>query len=43
MRSAIVAVSSFWYTAWVNAGMPQLLQEKIPEEKSTEETSDDFH
>ncbi len=24
MRSAIVAVSSFWYTAWVNAGMPQL-------------------
>ena len=24
MQNAIVAVSSFWYTAWVNAGMPQL-------------------
>ncbi len=24
MRSAIIAVGSFWYTAWVNAGQPDL-------------------
>jgi hypothetical protein len=24
MRAAIIAVSSCWYTAWVNAGMPDL-------------------
>ena len=24
MRAAIVAVGSFWYTAWVNAGKPDL-------------------
>ncbi len=24
MRAAIVATSSFWYTAWVNAGKPDL-------------------
>jgi hypothetical protein len=24
MRAAIIAVSSYWYTAWVNAGMPQM-------------------
>ncbi len=26
MRAAILAVSSFWYTAWMNAGMPDLDQ-----------------
>ena len=41
--SSVIDVGSIWFTAWVNAGMPQLLQEKIPEEKSTEETPDDFH
>ena len=24
MRQAIFAVASFWYTAWVNAGQPDL-------------------
>ncbi|MEJ7683717.1 MAG: hypothetical protein WKG06_38825 [Segetibacter sp.] len=24
MRLAIVSVASFWYTAWVNAGQPDL-------------------
>ncbi len=24
MRKSIIAVGSFWYTAWVNAGMPEL-------------------
>ena len=24
MREAIIAVGSFWYTAWVNAGKPDL-------------------
>ena len=24
MRMAIVSVASFWYTAWVNAGQPDL-------------------
>ena len=24
MRQAIYAVASFWYTAWVNAGQPDL-------------------
>ena len=34
MRAAIIAVSSYWYTAWVNAGMPGLenkIVEVIPE------------
>jgi hypothetical protein len=26
MRQAIFAVASFWYTAWVNAGQPDLRQ-----------------
>lgn len=26
MRAAIITVASFWYTAWVNAGKPDLLQ-----------------
>ena len=24
MRSAVLTVASFWYTAWVNAGQPSL-------------------
>ncbi len=28
MRSAIISVGSFWYTAWVNAGKPDLSQLK---------------
>ncbi len=27
MRASILAVASFWYTAWVNAGMPVLKEE----------------
>ncbi len=26
MRQSIAAVASFWYTAWVNAGQPDLKQ-----------------
>ena len=26
MRAAIITVGSFWYTAWVNAGQPDLSQ-----------------
>jgi hypothetical protein len=26
MQQSIVAVASFWYTAWVNAGQPDLKQ-----------------
>ncbi len=26
MRQSIYAVASFWYTAWVNAGQPDLKQ-----------------
>jgi hypothetical protein len=26
MRQSIYAVASFWYTAWVNAGQPNLTQ-----------------
>lgn len=35
MRSAIIAVGSFWYTAWVNAGKPDL--SKLKDEPVTEE------
>ncbi len=28
MRLAIVSVASFWYTAWVNAGQPDLKKMK---------------
>jgi hypothetical protein len=24
MRAAIICISSFWYTAWVNGGQPNL-------------------
>jgi hypothetical protein len=26
MRQSIFAIASFWYTAWVNAGQPDLTQ-----------------
>ena len=29
MRKAIIAVASYWYTAWVNAGMPKMEEEEI--------------
>ena len=34
MRQSIFAVASFWYTAWVNAGQPDL--SKLSQEKFTE-------
>ncbi len=46
MQSAIIAVGSIWYTAWVNAGMPDLNErknnpddEKLPEEPSEKSDS----
>ena len=32
MQAAIVAVGSIWYTAWANAGMPDLLSEEVDRE-----------
>ena len=31
MQAAIIAVGSIWYTAWANAGMPDLLNENTSE------------
>ena len=39
MRQAIYAVASFWYTAWVNAGQPDLISltnQKIDESQNKE-------
>jgi hypothetical protein len=38
LRTAIINVASFWYTAWVNAGQPDLMN--MPEEPMKEEKSD---
>ncbi len=38
MREAIIMVASFWYTAWVNAGQPDL----IPDFEITADSSDIF-
>lgn len=48
MRQAIIAVGSFWYTAWVNAGQPDLssIQNKKPSEellKEFEELEHQYH
>jgi hypothetical protein len=36
MRSAILCVASFWYTAWVNAGQPNLKLKILPRIDSSE-------
>lgn len=36
MRKAIEAIGSFWYTAWVDAGQPELLNTIIKENIATE-------
>jgi len=36
MRKAIEAIGSFWYTAWVDAGQPELLKTIIKENIATE-------
>jgi hypothetical protein len=37
MRSAIISIGSYWYTAWVNAGQPDLDNFEGPSEKLLEE------
>jgi hypothetical protein len=36
MRSSILAVGSFWYSAWIDAGQPDLknLNRKTPEDET---------
>jgi NAD-dependent oxidoreductase involved in siderophore biosynthesis len=40
MRQSIYAVASFWYTAWVNAGQPDLSQ--LTHKEFTEEEQKEF-
>ncbi|MEI9955765.1 MAG: hypothetical protein WDM90_05505 [Ferruginibacter sp.] len=40
MRQSIYAVASFWYTAWVNAGQPDL--KDLANKKFTEEDLKEF-
>ena len=40
MKQAVVSIGSFWYTAWMNAGQPDL-SKLIPEHLKTEEPSED--
>ncbi|MEO6488759.1 MAG: hypothetical protein ABIO04_02370 [Ferruginibacter sp.] len=40
MRQSIAAVASFWYTAWVNAGQPDL--KKLLNQKFTESEMKEF-
>ena len=40
MRDAVFAVGSFWYTAWVNAGQPDLnhlMDKQVADSLKTEE------
>lgn len=40
MKQAVVSIGSFWYTAWMNAGQPDL-SKLIPEHLKTEEPTED--
>jgi hypothetical protein len=44
MRQSVFAIASFWYTAWINAGQPDLKQlsgrEFSPEDQKEFETLD---
>ncbi len=40
MRQSIYAIASFWYTAWVNAGQPDL--KKLTTQKFTEQDAKEF-
>ncbi|MFN5024131.1 MAG: zinc dependent phospholipase C family protein [Bacteroidota bacterium] len=37
MRQSILTVGSMWYTAWINAGKPDLIKESVPPAKLTDE------
>ncbi len=41
LRAAILMVSSVWYTAWVDAGQPDLSQLKLEQDPKTESASED--
>ena len=41
LRAAILMVSSVWYTAWVDAGQPDLSQLKLEHDPKTESASED--
>lgn len=43
LKSAIIDVGSIWYTAWVNAGMPELSPMQIFNETQAGESVEDFH
>jgi hypothetical protein len=45
MRESILTAGSFWYTAWVNAGQPDLsdLKEDLSEEMKEEMKKNDEH
>ena len=40
LRQSVFAVASFWYTAWVNAGQPDL--KNLSRKELTEEEMDEF-
>ena len=41
LRAAILMVSSVWYTAWIDAGQPDLSQLKLEHDSKTESSAED--
>ncbi|MBK6397069.1 MAG: S1/P1 Nuclease [Bacteroidetes bacterium] len=43
LQASIIDVASIWYTAWVEAGMPELIPVMIEDEKKEEIQDGDYH
>lgn len=43
LQASIIDVASIWYTAWVDAGMPELFLKTVTDNEKEEPSNEDYH
>lgn len=43
LQASIIDVASIWYTAWVDAGMPELILQTVPDNEKEKSSGEDYH